>query len=168
MVNLEQCAIIIKKICEETEPGKKMVQKLFYLMERKGLQLNLSYSIHYFGPYSAKLDAALHTLESLGVIEIDTSGMTHIIKERKQITDGTLNTADASIVDFVLRNFLGKTALELEALTTLDYAATTILKNSYSENDILDHVMKIKGEKFSREYLTHELEILRSTGYIRS
>ena len=41
MVNLEQCAIIIRQICDATEPGKKMVQKLFYLMERKGLQLNL-------------------------------------------------------------------------------------------------------------------------------
>ena len=50
MVNLEQCAIIIRQICDATEPGKKMVQKLFYLMERKGLQLNLAYSIHFFGP----------------------------------------------------------------------------------------------------------------------
>ena len=33
MVNLEQCAIIIRQICDATEPGKKMVQKLFYLME---------------------------------------------------------------------------------------------------------------------------------------
>ena len=48
MVNLEQCAIIIRQICDATEPGKKMVQKLFYLMERKGLQLNLAYSIHFF------------------------------------------------------------------------------------------------------------------------
>lgn len=47
MVNLEQCAIIIRQICDATEPGKKMVQKLFYLMERKGLQLNLAYSIHF-------------------------------------------------------------------------------------------------------------------------
>jgi len=37
MVNLEQCAIIIRQICDATEPGKKMVQKLFYLMAGKHL-----------------------------------------------------------------------------------------------------------------------------------
>ena len=167
MVSLNKCAIIIKEICEKAEPGKKMVQKLFYLMERKGLQLNLSYSIHYFGPYSAKLDTALHTLESLGAIEIDTSGMTHVIKEGKHLIEDCLERADADIVNFVLDNFLGKTTLELEALTTLDYAATVILKNEYSDKDIIEQVAKIKGSKFNSEYLARELAVLRNTGYIQ-
>ena len=167
MVNLEQCAIIIRQICDATEPGKKMVQKLFYLMERKGLQLNLAYSIHFFGPYSAKLDTALHTLESMGSIEIDTSGMTHIIREGKNMTSAALNATDSSVVNYVLDNFLGKTALELEALTTLDYAATTILKGKCSDEDIINEVVKIKGKKFPREYLSRELVTLKQTGYIQ-
>ena len=144
-----------------------MVQKLFYLMERKGLQLNLSYSIHFFGPYSAKLDATLHTLESFGAIEIDTSGMTHVIKEGKSPTENCLDPTDADIVNFVLDNFLGKTALELEALTTLDYAATVILKNKHSDKDIIEQVTKIKGSKFSSDYLVRELAVLKTTGYIQ-
>ena len=55
----DKSAIIINQICEKIEPGKKMLQKLMYLIERKGVTLELNYSIHYFGPYSSKLDKNL-------------------------------------------------------------------------------------------------------------
>jgi hypothetical protein len=77
--------IIIKAICEKTEVGKKMLQKLLYLIERKGVGLDLNYSIHFFGPYSAKLDELIHLFESEDIIEIDTSGTTHKINISKNI-----------------------------------------------------------------------------------
>lgn len=35
--------------------------------------------IHFFGPYSAKLDNILHRLESDEVIDINTAGRTHTV-----------------------------------------------------------------------------------------
>ena len=55
----------------------------------------------------------------------------------------------------------------VEALTTLDYAATTILKGKCSDEDIINEVVKIKGKKFPREYLSRELVTLKQTGYIQ-
>jgi len=167
MTNLEKYSIIIGELSQRIELGKKMTQKLLYLMERKGVQLDLNYSIHYFGPYSAKLDAALHTLESFGAIEIDTTGMTHIIREGKSLPEKKLNSEDEKKVEFVLEKFLGKTALELEAITTLDYAAMSILKGTYTDEKIVDEVIKIKGSKFHRKYLLQELRVLKDAGYIQ-
>ena len=53
--------------------GKKVSQKMFYFFERKGIALNLRYGIHYYGPYSSKLDNTLHVLESEDYIKINTN-----------------------------------------------------------------------------------------------
>lgn len=38
------------KICSaHPDPGKKMVQKLMYLIERKGVEVGLNYKIHFLG-----------------------------------------------------------------------------------------------------------------------
>lgn len=47
MKNYAKCEEILHYICQNQEPGKKMVQKLMYLMERKGIDLGLNYSIHF-------------------------------------------------------------------------------------------------------------------------
>lgn len=161
MNSLDKCAIIIEQICGRIEPGKKMIQKLLYLIERKGVQLGLNYSIHFFGPYSSRLDDALHILENYGFIEIDTSSMTHVIKSGNVRPEGTLLEEEQRIVDEIIQTFASKTALELEAITTLDYAATTILNSEASDDDIVEQVLRIKGGKFTREYLKRELDILQ-------
>lgn len=118
MTSFERNAIIIKQICDRIEPGKKMLQKLMYLISRKGVNLELNYSIHYFGPYSSKLDNMLHTLESYDKLSIDTSRATHIIHLGTTPIDGVLQQEEQQIVDFVLGRFVEKSAHELEAITT--------------------------------------------------
>lgn len=106
-------------------------------MERKGVNLGLNYSIHFFGPYSSKLDQAMHVLESQDIIRIDTSGMTHIIRKGDVKIPNSLTVEEQNSVQFVLDSFSNKTALELEAITTLDYAAVTLLGNKASDHDVI-------------------------------
>ena len=80
MKNFDKFEEILHYICLDQEPGKKMVQKLLYLMERKGIKLNLNYAIHFYGPYSSALDDALHALEAQGVINITVDHLTHRIR----------------------------------------------------------------------------------------
>lgn len=47
MTSFERNAIIIGQICDVIEPGKKMLQKMMYLIERQGVNLELKYSIHF-------------------------------------------------------------------------------------------------------------------------
>ena len=169
-----QYIIIIKKICEKTEMGKKMLQKLLYLIERKGVKLNLNYSIHFFGPYSAKLDELIHLFESEDIIEIDTSGVTHKINISKNIPveyKETINhyefsSNDKEKVNFVLENFINRSAFELEAITTLDYVATVMSNKAQSDSQVIEEVKKIKGSKFKEDFLKQQLAFLKKCGYV--
>lgn len=166
--------IIINKICKKTELGKKMLQKLLYLIERKGVGLNLNYSIHFFGPYSSKLDELIHLFESEDIIEIDASGTTHKINMSKIIPEEymditehyELSPDDEEKVNFVLGNFIEKSAYELEAITTLDYVATFMARGTLSDTYIIEEVKRIKGSKFKDDYLKYQLEILKQYGYV--
>lgn len=167
---IKKCASIIQKICSaHPDPGKKMVQKLMYLIERKGVEVGLNYKIHFFGPYSEKLDNALHFLESEDMVEIDADhGMTHVIKfcGTDEELDNALTATEQDIVDDVLSVFGKKTALELEALTTLDYAATALLRSAADDKKIIEQVKQIKGSKFSESELNKELGILKKYQYL--
>ena len=56
--------------------------------------------------------------------------------------------------------------LELEALTTLDYAANNLMKNDISDEKIVKQVKEIKGTKFTEEVLYKELQILKKYDYL--
>lgn len=146
--------------------GKKMVQKLLYLMERRGLDLELNYKIHFFGPYSSKLDDALHTLKNREFIEINTSGPTHIIKVLDtEVNEGQcLNKGERTIVDSVIKDFANMSAFDLEAITTLDYIAKSTDIND--EAAIINEVLKIKGSKFKESQLKDYIAVLKELDYL--
>lgn len=148
--------------------GKKMFQKLFYLIEQKGVDLNLNYIIHFYGPYSSKLDALIHEFESEDYLDINTSGMTHIINEAtnfpKDITG--VSDEDKGVINSVLSGFISKTPRDLEALTTIDYVAKHISDDRKNEADIIRDVIKIKGDKFTESQLKIYYSQLKSASYI--
>lgn len=166
MTSFECNSIIIGQICDRIEPGKKMLQKLMYLVDRQGVDLELSYSIHFFGPYSSKLDETIHILESYDKLNIDTSGVTHIIHKGKIPIEGQLNEEDQEKINLVLDRFSNKSAFDLEAITTIDYVANKMLKGSTDEAEVISKVQKIKGSKFSDAHLKESFQILKQFHYI--
>jgi len=153
---------VLSKICEDSLPGKKTVQKLIYLVERKGLDLELDYTIHFYGPYSADLEHALHVMESNNLISINTSGMTHTIKMPKRQRNSPLDARENNVLDNVLSEFTNKSPLELEVITTTDYAANEMIESSeLSQENIISLVKKIKGDKFSEIQIIRSIEILK-------
>lgn len=161
---LDKYAVITQEICSKVEqPGKKIIQKLFYLIERSGVTLNLNYSIHYFGPYSSKLDDLIHVLESNDIININTSGVTQVIHMAKNNPDKILSSQEKNKVDFILSKFSNKSDRELEAITTLDYVATSLVKKDFdSDRVIIELVKEIKGAKFNDESLKQNIELLKN------
>ena len=158
---------VLSKICEDSLPGKKTVQKLIYLVERKGLGLGLDYTIHFYGPYSADLDHELHFMEANNVISINTSGMTHTIKMPKRQRNNPLSTQENDVLTDVLNVFSNKSALELEVITTTDYAANEMIRDSeLSQESIISLVKKIKGDKFSNSQIVSSMEILKQQGLL--
>lgn len=159
--------IIINDICKLNSPGKKQLQKLMYLMERYGIKMNLNYSIHFYGPYSSKLDYFLHEYESAGLLCINTSGTTHKITMTDTL-EACLDENDTEIENYVLDNFSSFTAQELEALTTLDYVSHFMYKDSESKEQIIKLVKIIKGSKFSDDLLNQEYDILEEKKLIKT
>lgn len=169
MDNLGKYINIIESICVHQNPGKKTIQKLFYLIERKGVKLDLDYRIHFFGPYSSKLDNALYLLQSYDFIDINIQGKTHVISvlNTNNMEYEGLSLDEQEIVDFVVNEFKDKSPLELEAMTTLDYVANFMgWEPILDDNKIIDEVIRIKGSKFTREELRGELEVLKKYDFI--
>ena len=152
MENMDRIAELFGLLCDsyvETALGKKVTQKLFYFFERKGINLNLRYGIHFFGPYSARLDNAMHLLESEDKISINTANMTHIISLGKdKIASGVLSSEEQKIASLVLEKFAHKSAYDLEALATMDFVANTML-DTVNKEEIISKFKEIKGNKFN-------------------
>ncbi len=147
--------LLFKKVCDGytgTRLGKKATQKMFYFLERYGIDENLRYGIHYYGPYSSRLSDMIDELEDNGDISVDDHGSTHIIRWRGTEDINYLFSDEELIkIETVIQRYGSKSPLELEALSTLDYIGHTIFKDEGSKEEILNKFMNIKGEKFSKD-----------------
>ncbi len=166
MVSLEGYMQVLKSICEENVPGKKTVQKLMYLMERKGVNLGLYYKIHFFGPYSVELDNVLRTLQNNDYIDINTTGVTHTIHIKEVSEYDALTEKEKDAVSYVINMFGKKSALELEGITTVDYIACSFEQEEVDDLKIIEGVKRIKGTKFTGEQLFEYLSVLKEYGFL--
>ncbi|MCM1170943.1 MAG: hypothetical protein NC393_02335 [Clostridium sp.] len=166
----ENHAYLFELICEKfdgAELGKKAAQKLFYFFEREGIALNLRYGIHYYGPYSEKLDNIMYYLESENVIKIDDSGKTHVIsKGNAQITHNSLSDDDEKCAIQVIEQFAHRSPRELEALATMDYVANNLVYAPISKEKIINKFKEIKGTKFDEATIENTFDELRKLNLI--
>lgn len=170
MKDLQTASAVIEQICvydEDAKIGKIMLQKLMYLMQRQGLDMKLSYSMHYYGPYSSDLYDLILIKNRLGELDIDTSSRTHVISIGSEARAGALKLDEQQIFCDVMQSFFGKTALELEGITTVDYVAHTTLRDSGTREQIIERTKRIKGTKFSDTVLAGDLNLLIETGFVR-
>lgn len=168
MENIRVYAQLFDMLCncfDGAKLGKKAAQKMFYFFERKGIDLNLRYGIHYYGPYSAKLDNTLHILESEDFIEINTSSSTHVISMKEDVPVDALSEEQKQIATTVIEAFAHKTPLELEALATMDFVSNT-MKCSTKEQ-IVNTFREIKGNKFSEAMIEEAYRDLQEFGLIK-
>lgn len=170
MKNLIKYAELFKLISDNfsgASLGKKVSQKMFYFFERSGIELNLRYGIHYYGPYSSRLDNYMHMLENENFINIDTSKSTHVISIENFTNEiEVLLDDEVEKAQFVIRNFAQKTPLQLEALATMDYVANYILSSNPSKEDVIDKFKEIKGDKFSQEDMDNSYRMLKEIKFI--
>lgn len=166
----EKHAYLFELICSKfdgAELGKKAAQKLFYFFERDGITLNLRYGIHYYGPYSEKLDNIMYYLESENVIDIDDSGRTHVIsKGNAPISHNILSDVDKRCAIQVIDRFAHRSPRELEALATMDYVAHNLVYEPVSKEKIINKFKEIKGTKFDEVTIENTFEELVKFNYV--
>jgi len=153
-------AYIIKRINDLSgeSPGKKVLQKIVYLMIEKGIPLRYEYGLHFYGTYSASLDAATSILHADGIININYSGFSHklgINDDVSVMSDGLTKEQEAGIDD-VINTFISMSASDLELLTTAIYAYNHL--EDKSMESVVEGVLKIKGTKYARDQIRYSLE----------
>lgn len=149
------------------ELGKKATQKMFYFFERKGIELNLKYGIHYYGPYSSRLDNLMHILESEDYLSIDTSGTTHKISlGNEHLSKSVLSKSEKENAKLVIEIFAHRTPMELEALTTMDFIANSIFDKHYSKEKLINKFKEIKGTKFNNDAIEDTIQELNRLNFI--
>jgi uncharacterized protein YwgA len=160
---------IIDILSQRHAPGKKTLQKIVYLLERKGIDLGLDYSIHYYGPYSSRLDSAIYSLQMQGAIEIIPDGMTQRMNttelgvELFSDWETSFNKEQIPIIRDVINRFGDCTARHLELITTTDFVFQNLAANRQlvTDESIIQGVLTIKGEKFSENEIKEAVAELR-------
>lgn len=153
-------AYIIKRINEiwEKSPGKKTLQKIVFLIEQKGVDLNFQYGLHFYGPYSSTLEAVTTFLSTDGVVDFDYSGYSHRMRVNEQfdvLPDGLSDNQEDEI-DKIISHFKGRSPSELELLTTAIYAYNNL--EDKTKESVINGVLKIKGSKYTQEQIMHSLD----------
>lgn len=165
MINISNnAAYIIKRINDiwGTKPGKKILQKMVFLVEEKGIDLGYDYGLHFYGPYSGILDAITTFLSADGIIEFDYSGCSHLMSiDEKNFAVEPEGLSEQALrkIDEVIAHFKGKSASELELLTTAIYAYNHL--ENKSKDCVIEGVRKIKGLKYSEELIQDSLKNFR-------
>lgn len=131
------------------KPVKKALQKTVFLIEQKGVDLGFEYTLHFYGPYSAKLDQETSALNAEGVISFEYSQFGHKIdiETQETIEDENLTRIQMEIINDVIEHFKSRSASELELLTTAIYAYDRI--GAHSRHGVYENVKRIKGEKYT-------------------
>lgn len=161
MLNIcNNAAYVVSKINEfwQEKPGKKILQKIVYLIEQKGVKLGFEYELHFYGPYSSLLDEQIIFLSAEGIIEVEHSGLSHLLSvhDSFQAIPEDISSNQMQKIEEVINHFKGKTPYELELLTTAIYAYNHL--QGKSRNDVINGVKRIKGDKYSTDKINTTLE----------
>ena len=165
-------AVIERIVSTCSDVGKTKVQKIaYFLQESVGVPLKYPFRMHYFGPYSDRLDSVLSFARALGAVDIspDPEGFGY------HVTPGTENGSSRSpqydISDHPRIEEIDKAISDLGSLEThtLELYATIHFisgtEREHSKQEVLDTVSRLKP-KFSVDAIDHAYQTLQGAGLI--
>lgn len=157
----ENLLAIIQKIKNESgyNPGKKQLQKLIYLIQAKGIDLNYEYGIHFYGPYAEALSQDLLSLYVIGQVDFHVKGQTHEVIPSDRPAEMSLSSDDSTLVDKIIRQYKDYSPYKLELITTAHFIAANL---GSSDEEILAGMKKVKKDKYSESEIREAISHLRA------
>lgn len=124
--------------------GKTQVQKLVYFLQDCGVPLEYEYEIYHYGPYSFDLARELNSLDSLGVLKVqsDPSGFGFDISVGKFADRFKLDPKYQKKVEKVVSQFGLNTAAELEAKATIHFVHSVVEEKKTTSGSMRSEVIK--------------------------
>ena len=164
-------AYVVKKIGEirKEKPGKKMLQKMIFLIKYRNVNLGYDYGLHFYGPYSQSLDQETLLLSTDGVIKIDFMANSHLMSindEEFDVEPEGLDCMKVEAIDEVIVRFKKYNPAKLELLTTAMYAFEHL--QDKSRGSVIEGVKKIKGSKYQDSQIKEALDDFEYFGMLFS
>ena len=159
-------AVIERIVSTCSDVGKTKVQKIaYFLQESVGVPLKYPFRMHYFGPYSDRLDSVLSFARALGAVDInpDPEGFGYHVTPGSEHGNGLSQAYDLSKhpkieeIDRAVRDLGSLETHELELYATIHFVRAT--NEEQSKQDVLETVSGLKP-KFSKDAIDHAYRTL--------
>ena len=139
--------------------GRTRLQKTVYLLQRKGLPTDFSYSLHFYGPYSESLNTGLRVVKQLGLAKEELKGGT---ENDYYIYQAAPEAALPEMADYL--PFVAK--LQATEDVALELAATydAFREMGYGHTEAMERLRQKKGGKCKPENEAKALDLLRQLG----
>lgn len=138
---------------KEKQVGKKSIQKLIYLLQELGVDLNYRYKMYHYGPYCSELSNDLDIMDMTNTINIEPNpnmyGYSIKLGEfgKEQASDiEQLLYSDREHFDKLLSVFGECSAKELELYATMH---------------LVERILRKREQDWSQESVTREVKILK-------
>jgi uncharacterized protein YwgA len=155
--------------------GRTAIMKLlFFLQESKGVPLDYHFSLYSYGPFDSEVLADLSTAERLNVLKSSVayyqSGTGYLYatgSEAKRVDELSSDFVKQhrESIDWAIDSFSGKTAGELELLSTILFIAK--YQNPKTVSELIDQVEFVKP-RFSREHVQKAFDELVALNVLRT
>jgi uncharacterized protein len=139
--------------------GRTRLQKTVYLLQRKGLPTDFSYSLHFYGPYSDGINTGLRLVRQLGLVKEEMRpGPESEYYVYQATQEAELPQLAAYASDLEQIQAAGDVPLELAA--TYD----SFREMGYPHPEALERLRQKKGAKCTPDNETQALNLLRGLG----
>jgi len=137
--------------------GKTQVQKLVYFAQQSGMPLQYKYEIYHYGPYSFELSHELGSLDSLGVINVqsDPRGFGFDISVGKFAERFKLEPKYQRKIDKIICQFGSDSPAELEVKATIHFVQSVVKKKISAgkvRSEVLQKVHALKP-RFNGDFI---------------
>ncbi len=132
--------------------GRKKLQKMFYIIQSLGYDLDLDYSYHNYGPYSSQLQAELDSLLQEKLIDEEHVSNMYVYKIRgegkqllRKLSENGLNGISPSVPVSIIERLKNSEAQFLELVSTIMYLRDLGFSDEELEikaSELKPHLMK--------------------------
>jgi len=150
--------------------GKTQVQKLVYFAQHCGMPLQYRYQIYRYGPYSFDLSQELSSLDSLGVLNMQSapSGYGLDISVGKFADRFKLEPRYQKKIQKIVKDFGSNTVAQLEVKATIHFVFSVVKKTASGGKTRPQVVQKVHALKphFSQSFIKRCYSDLEQANWI--
>lgn len=150
---------LVKRLHEkhpDKQIGKTLIQKMLYLLSRKGL-VGFDYSMYHYGPYSAAADGELNFAENRGLIDIKwVDGAGYFAQATPELDrfEKLVDNNERSAIDRLIEGYGDFNAVDLSLIATAYF-----MKDNFDTPDTeLANVIHNLKPRYAVDYIQSVLE----------